>query len=247
MKVKVILSTFNRPDFLSYQIKCIQKYLINDHEIIVFHDSRDYEYVDEFQKICEIHDILFYHHTSDYGKNPSVYHGESIQSAYDTVIKNECIDDLILILDHDMFLLEELDLVEYCEGFDICGTYQRRGSVEYVWPGLVAFKYQSIKDIDFNFLPGRYFGETLDTGGGTCYILRSENIKYKPIDSEYVYTYHDNDLSDEEINLGFEFELHLKGKFLHYRNACGWHNNMKKVFNDDNKKNVLESILKDFI
>lgn len=247
MKVKVILSTFNRPDLLPIQIKSIQKYLKNDHEIIVVHDSRDNQYVDEFVEVCETLGVSFYHHDSVSGKTPSQYHGEAIQWAYDTIIKYEFVDDLILILDHDMFLIENLDLIEFLGVNDIAGTPQNRGKIEYIWPGLIMFKYNSIKHIKFDFYPGNYFGENLDTGGGTCHILKSEGIRYKKTNYEYPDSYDDIDLLDEKVNLGFGFEFHLDRKFLHFRNACGWHNNMTKVSNDDNKKKVLDYILKDFI
>lgn len=247
MKVKVILSTFNRPDLLPIQVKSIQKYLKNEHEIVVIHDSRDNQYVDKFEEVCEELEVPFYHHDSLPGKSPSEYHGGSIQWAYDTYIKYECVDDLTLILDHDMFLIDELDLIEFFGDNDVAGCHQNRGPVEYVWPGLMMFKYQSIKDIEFDFLPGSHGGQVLDTGGGTCYILQTEGIKYKATGCEYPDSYDGIDLLDEEVNLGFGFELHLEGKFLHFRNACAWHNNFTKVANDGNKKKVLESILKDFL
>jgi len=40
-------------------------------------------------------------------------------------------------------------------------------------------------------------------------------------------------------------ELHLDGKFLHFRNACNWHNGLKVV--DNHKTTVLHTILGDFI
>ena len=245
MKVKVILSTSNRPDFLPIQIKLIEKFLRNDYNIIVVHDSRNNEYVNEFENICDSLGVKFYHHESSPGKNPSQYHGEVIQWTYDNIVNKECVDDLTLILDHDMFLIGELDLIDFFGENDIAGRHQNRGNVEYIWPGLVMFKYNSIKDIVFDFYPGSYFGETLDTGGGTCYILKTEGIKYKQTNCEYPDSYNEVNLLDENVNLGFGFELHLDKKFLHFRNACGWHNNMQKDPNDSNKKKVLEYILND--
>lgn len=244
MKVKVILSTFNRPDLLDIQTKSIKKFLKNDHEIIVIHDSRDNEYVEKFEKICESLNLKFYHHTSFPGKNPSQYHGEVIQWAYDNIIAKEFQDDLVLILDHDMFLIGELDILDFFGKNDIAGRHQNRGTVEYVWPGLIMFKYNSIKHIDFNFYPGSYFGEILDTGGGTCYLLKNNKIKYKQTDCEYPDSYDGIDLLDNNINLGYGFELHLNKKFLHFRNACGWHNNMQIDPNDNNKKKVLHHFLR---
>jgi glycosyltransferase involved in cell wall biosynthesis len=245
MKVKIILSTFNRPDLLPIQIKSLQKNLKNDFEILILHDSRDNQYVKEFQEICNEFKLKFYHHVSYPGKDPSRYHGECIQWAYDTIVKQECVNDITLILDHDMFLLEEFDIINFLGDFDISGRHQSRESVEYIWPGLIMFKYNSIKDIKFDFYPGVYFGQMLDTGGGTCAILRTNGIKYRPIECEYPERYCNINLLGEENNLGFAFELHLNKKFLHFRNACGWHNNMQIVDDDHNKKKILQHILKD--
>jgi hypothetical protein len=247
MKLVVILSAFNRPDLLPIQVESIRKNLKNNHEIVVIHDSRNCDYVKEFEDICNNFQIKFYHHDSKPGKDPSRYHGEVIQWAYDNIIKIEYADDLILILDHDMFMIKELDLIEYFGDNDILGRHQNRGTVEYVWPGLVMFKYQSIKNINFNFYPGVYFDQVLDTGGGTSYILNNQNIKYKPTDCEYPSSYKGINLLDEKINLGYGFELHLNGSFLHFRNACGWHNNMTIVPNDHDKKEVLEYILSNVV
>lgn len=242
-KVKIILSTYNRPDLLSIQVYCIQKRFKNDHEIIVLHDSRNQEYVHEFEKICTRLNLPFYHHDSVSGKNPSQYHGEAIQWIYDTVVKEDSDFDLFLILDHDMFLIEDFDLIEYIGDNHICGNYQTRGSIGYIWPGLMMFRSSIIKKYDFNFLPGVYEGELLDTGGGTHSLLKYSDIKFKPTSYCYPDSYDDIDLLDPNINLGYGFELHLNDKFLHFRNACGWHNNMIKDPNDDNKKRVLEYIL----
>jgi glycosyltransferase involved in cell wall biosynthesis len=247
MELIVILSAFNRPDLLPIQVESIQKNLKNNHKIIVSHDSRNYDYVKEFEDICNNLQIKFYHHDSTPGKDASRYHGEAIQWAYDNIIKTEYTDDLILILDHDMFMINELDLIEYFGDNDVLGRPQSRGTVEYVWLGLMMFKYQSVKDINFNFYPGFYFGELLDTGGGTSYILNDKNIKYKPTSVEYPSSYKGINLLDEKINLGYGFEFHLDRSFLHFRNACGWHNNMTVVPNDNDKKEVLEYILSNMV
>jgi glycosyltransferase involved in cell wall biosynthesis len=245
-KVKIVLSTFNRSDLLPIQIECIQKRFKNNYEIIVLHDSRNNEYVSEFETICRDLNISFYHHDSIPGKNPSQYHGEAIQWIYDTVIKNDSECDLFLILDHDMFLIRDFDLIEHMGDYHICGNYQSRGLVSYIWPGLIMFRNSKIKNHNFNFLPGVYHGELLDTGGGTHLLINSLDIKYKQTSYCYPDTYNDIDLLDPNVNLGYGFELHLNDKFLHFRNACGWHNNMQKDPNDDNKKRVLEYILKDY-
>ena len=247
MKIRIILSTFNRPDLLSIQIKLLKKFFIGDYEIIVLHDSRNNDYVEEFEKICSTLKVLFYHHNSTFGKTPSVYHGEVLQWFYDEIIQKKYIDDVILILDHDIFLIETFDLLQYLDNYDIIGLLQKRGDVDYIWPGLISFRNTVIKNIKFDFFPGVYMGQTLDSGGGTFYLLKEPKIKYKSTNCEYPTNYNNINLLDPEVNLGYGFELHLDNKFLHFRNACGWHNGMEKDKNDENKKKVLHTILSDFI
>lgn len=247
MKIRIILSTFNRPDFLLLQIKLLKKFFVNDYEIIVLHDSRNNDYVDEFEEICNTLKVQFYHHNSIHGKQASVYHGEALQWFYDEIILKKYVDDTILILDHDMFLIENIDLYQYLDNYDVIGLLQKRGDVDYIWPGIISFKNNIIKNIRFNFFPGVFMGQTLDTGGGTCYILKEPEIKYKSTNCEYPTNYKDINLLDEKINLGYGFEFHMDNKFLHFRNACGWHNGMKKDVNDENKKKILNIILNDFI
>ena len=50
MKFKIFIFTFNRPDLLTLQIKCLRKFAKNLNEIYVIHDSRNNEFVDEFNK-----------------------------------------------------------------------------------------------------------------------------------------------------------------------------------------------------
>ena len=247
MKIRIILSTFNRPDLLSLQVKLLKKFFMGDYEIIVLHDSRNNDYVEEFKEICSTLEVVFYHHNSIFGKTPSVYHGEVLQWFYDEIIQKKYIDDVILILDHDIFLIETFDLLQYLDNYDIIGLLQKRGDVDYIWPGLISFKNTVIKNIKFDFFPGVYLGQTLDSGGGTFYLLKEPKIKYKSTNCEYPTNYNDINLLDKEINLGYGFELHLDNKFLHFRNACGWHNGMEKDRNDENKKKVLHTILSDFI
>lgn len=245
MTTRILIFTFNRPELLEKQVKCLNNNLKGEYEIVIIHDSRNNEYVNDFTKICSRLKLQFHHHSSSEGNTPSGYHSEAIQWAYDNLVKNEYQNDIVMFLDHDMFLIKELDVVEYLGDYDIAGCEQSRGSVKYIWPGLCLFKTQSIFPIDFNFHPCNFFGQTLDTGGGTFQVLRTEEIKFKDTGVLYPSAYDDIDLTDNDAHLGYPFELHMDRMFLHSRNASFWHNNMK--VNDVSKINVLDAILKDFI
>jgi glycosyltransferase involved in cell wall biosynthesis len=245
MKLRVLIFTFNRPELLERQVKCLKKHLLNDYEIVVIHDSRNDQYIEEFSKICSNLGLQYYYHKSLEGKTPSQYHSESIQWAYDNLIKNEYVEDIVMLLDHDMFLFKELDVMDYLGDYDIAGCEQSRGDIKYIWPGLCIFKTKSILPIDFDFYPCNFFGQELDTGGGTFQIIRTEEIKFKDTGVLYPSAYDDIDLTEDSAHLGYPFELHMDRMFLHSRNASSWHNGMN--VGDESKISVLDSILKDFI
>jgi len=245
MKIKIFLFTFNRPDLLGVQIKLINRFIKNEHQICVIHDSRNDEFVSEFLEICENLGVNFFHKNSLPGRSPSEYHSQAIQWSYENIIMTECGEDIVVLLDHDMFLIDDFDVVKYMENYDAAGCLQKREQVEYFWPGLTILKMKTTKDIQFNFLNGYFNGQLLDTGGGTCELLSSGKIKYKDTGVEYPDEYDNIDLKDPSISGGFNFELHLDGKFLHSRNASSWHNNM--IVSDHQKTQVILQILNDFI
>ena len=245
MKVKVFLFTFNRPDLLSWQIKSIRKYLQNDYEITVAHDSRTDEFVNEFTSICDENKVRYVYHKSEEGNSPSYYHADCVQWVYENIILKEQEDEIVVLLDHDMFLINDLDFISYMNGYDVAGCLQERGDVKYLWPGMTIFKTEKIKHINFNFYPQQVRNQLLDTGGGTYTILEEKNIQYQDTGVEYPEDYKGISLLDSTITNGYNYELHLDNVFLHYRNASNWNTNFQ--IKDQEKTNLLSKILKDIM
>lgn len=242
MKIKIFTFTFNRPDILQYQINSFRKYIEDDFEFHVVYDTRDNEYLEVFQKICEENNIILHHHISEPGNTPSFYNSDVIQWTYNNLIKSDKEDFIAMILDHDIFLIDNLNVSDFMDKYDISGLPQTRGSIEYVWPGLVFFKKSSLENINFNFYPQEIGGQMLDTGGGTHELLRNKNIRFKPTNVEYPDDYNGINLKDSvNSNGGYAMELHANQKFLHFRNACNWYNRLK--VDDANKTDLLLEIL----
>ena len=229
--IKIFLFVFNRPDILELQVNTLRKFIKNNVEIIAIQDKHCDTYDEEFSNICSRLNITLHQHQANITNSPSQYHADSVQFVYDNLIGD---NDLVLFLDHDMFAIDDIDLLEYIKGFDVAGLYQHRGNITYLWPGITLFKYNSIKDVDFNFSPTH----NLDTGGGT-YKLFESNLKIKDTGVEYPEYY--NNLSLDKFN--YPFELHMDKKFLHMRNACQWNNNFQVT--DLDKTEVLKQILND--
>lgn len=221
MSVKIFTFAFNRPDILKLQIDSIRKNLKNDHEIIVIHDSRNDQYVSEFSTISDTIGVKYYHLNSEHGKNPSVYHAESLGWAYNSLVKNKFTDDIIMFLDHDMFLVEELDIENEMKNCDVMGVLQFREDVKYLWPGLFIFKQKSISEIDFDFNPQVVRGNRVDTGGGTYKLLENSNLKFKEIDKINA-TVNKNNPKNNDF---YYYELFFDKKFFHFGNGSNWKNN----------------------
>jgi hypothetical protein len=243
--IDIFIFAFNRPDLLEIQSKCLKKFLENDFRLNVIHDALTDQYDAEFIRTCDIIkenldiNVRYYKHTNRESLSSSERHSKVLQWAYDTVTGSE----VCLFLDHDIFLIEPLNIQKEIENFDIIGLEQTRGSIKYIWPGLVAFKKASFDSIDWSCL--NVDGEYLDTGGGTFKILNDSKIRFKNTGVEYPDSYKEIDLKDSSITLGYNFELHYDGKFLHSRNACNW--DTQYNLRDQEKTSLLLDILNDVL
>ena len=245
MLVKIYAMVFNRPDLLQQQIDCFNKYLQDDFEFNVVYDTRDDEYLDQFQEICEKNSVNFYRHQSQPGGTPSFYNSDAIQWTYNNLACKDDEDCFILFLDHDAFPIEEFNVNEFMEGYDIAGCAQERAHITYVWQGLLFLRKSTVSKEEFDFYPKTVDGQMLDSCGGTYALVHNPNIRYRATSVEYPDDYNGINLLDEKNSNGFGFELHIDGKFLHSRNASNWHNGLRVT--DTNMTSVLNTILSDFI
>lgn len=245
LKTHIFTFVFNRPDLLQYQIDSLKKFIQSDYDINVVYDTRDNEYYDEFKKISEDNLVNFYSYKSEPGQTPSFYHSNVIKYVYDDIVVKYDHDCNVMFLDHDMFLIDDLDISGEMSIYDILGCLQTREHIKYIWPGMMMFKKSSLVNKQFDFYPQTVDGQPLDTGGGTYKLLLDKSIKYLDTGVEYPDDYKGINLKDENVTNGFNYELHFNNKFLHYRNACSWHNSYN--VSDEEKKNLLKKILSDIL
>jgi len=244
MKTKAICCVFNRPDLLDYQIRSLKKFIAGELVISVAYDTRDEQYYEDFKKVCDEHGASLHLHVSKPGGSPSFYHAQAAKWAYENLILTEEDDCIGLFLDHDMFLIDDFNPTEEMSTNDVMGCLQSREDINYIWPGLFFCKKSSVEDIEFDFFPQTVDGQMLDTGGGTYKLLRA-GLKYEDTGVEYPEEYKGIDLQDPELTGGYGFELHCGGKFLHFRNACSWHNGYE--VDSQKKTEILFQMLSDLI
>ena len=88
------------------------------------------------------------------------------------------------------------------------------------------FNMPKIEDKDIDFSDGMVDGEMTDVGGHTYWYFKNTGVEMKKPDEEFpTYPTHFNDLElqNEEVTKGYNIELHLDDKFLHYRAGTNWH------------------------
>ena len=126
------------------------------------------------------------------------------------------------------------------------GLPQVRGRVTYMWNGIMFFNMPKIEDKNINFSDGNVEGEMTDVGGATYWYFLRTGIQMKESDVDYPTHYNEIDLQKDAG--GYNMELHLDGKFLHYRAATNWHSNWKG--SDDplsGKTEVFNQIVKSIL
>lgn len=252
--IHIFTSVVNRPDFVVLQDQLFKKFLKDDYQFHVVDDSIDENISSQFREICELRNIEYYKKPERTAKlNPAQACADTVQWTYDTFIKQNHKNDIVFFCDSDMFLLDEFNISEYMKDAIIAGLPQKRGNVNYMWNGIMFFNMPQMKDLDVDFSDGVVEGEMTDVGGHTYYYFLKNNIEMKKTDEECpIYPTHFNDieLQNEEVTRGYNFELHLDGKFLHYRAATNWHTNWRGSQDPLQKKTeifnqIIESLLED--
>jgi hypothetical protein len=230
MRTQIFTSVVNRPEFLALQKKLFDLFLEHDYQFNVVDDSIDDLISNQFEKIAQDNNICYYKKPKiGLNLNPAEACAEAIQWTYDNIILKEHGQDLVLFLDSDMFLVDDFNIIEYLEDKIICGCPQIRGHVKYIWNGLMFFNMPKIMSIDanINFNWGYVDGHLTDVGGNTWHYFVKNKIEFTETDVQYPIHFNDIELQNKEVTKGYNFELHLDGKFLHYRAATNWHSNWR--------------------
>lgn len=250
--IHIFTSVVNRPDFVSLQNKLFEKFLKDEYKFHIVDDSIDDAISEQFKSICSENGFFYYKKPSrTVQMNPAQACADTVQWTYDNIIRKECKDNIVFFCDSDMFLIDEFNITEYMNDTIIAGLPQKRGLVTYMWNGIMFFNMPRIKDLDINFSDGIVEGEMTDVGGHTYYYFKKNNIEMKKTDEEFpLYPTHFNDIEiqNDQVTSGYNFELHLEGKFLHYRAATNWHSNWRG--SDDplvNKTKIFNQIMENIL
>lgn len=198
-KILIITHSYNRPDFIETQDATFKKFLKEPYRYVVFNDSRDEKICKEIERICkkleleciripqDIHDKPYLARNGEPHQTPSVRTAEAIQYSLDTLGFDH--DDIVMIIDSDMFLVRDFVISDYMDGIDLAAVPQRRSHVQYIWNGIVFLNMKTMPNKrSFNFNCGWVDGVVTDTGGHTYYYLRAQpTLRFKPVKQYCIY------------------------------------------------------------
>jgi len=251
--IHIFTSVVNRVDFVILQNKLFHKFLKDRYQFHIVDDSVDINISNTFKSICLENNFLYYKKPERASiLNPAQACADTVQWTYDNIIRKNHLNDIVFFCDSDMFLIDEFNIEEYMSDAIIAGLPQKRGEVTYMWNGIMFFNMPKITDLDIDFSDGDVDGEMTDVGGYTYYYFKKNNIEMKKTDKEFpIYPTHfgDIEIQNNQVTKGYNFELHLDSKFLHYRAATNWHSNWKGSEDPLKKKTeifnqIIEQILK---
>lgn len=231
--MKIFSVHSNRTDFLSLQYESLKRFCKDSFEyycIDNFVRSEDQELIKKQCKDFDIHYVKF----DTYSLTGSAWdHAPALNS-----IKNITNDSEInVILDFDIFLINEFSFVNYIQEYNIAGMYQQRNNfdIEYLSPFVVIVnKNSDFSQLTFDGVNG------CDVGGNTRNYLKSHIVKLI-LHTSALHKKRDEKCFTIPYDSSYGCQI-LEGSFLHYYRGTNWDQKSEdfKIKKTSWLKNALE-------
>ena len=183
--MKVVTAVVNNPIFIEIQYYTLQKYMKCKYEFIVFNDAKDFcDFTNggditikaTIENICkqlniQCININNQHHATINNREPSHRTADSMNVILEYQKQHP---DLYLLLDSDMFLIDDYNIDDYAK-YDCSIVLQHRKDIDhitdiyYIWNGLYYFNIPKLDTSLMNW--GLTY--TTDTGGRMSAWLKS--------------------------------------------------------------------------
>lgn len=239
--VLIFTTAYNRPDFIALQHKSLVKYLKDDFEYVVFNDAAQIAdhtaIVEECEKLnIKCIDFPQYLHVQPQDPYLEIHvapcrHAQVIQYAFDTLGFKH--NDIVAILDADLFLVEDFSIRNYMQGYDIAGsekngiiwsTFSPTNKYTFLWPILLFLDMSKLPDkhtMKFEIM--NYDNHYFDSCGSLYFYLRDHpSIKIKKFDV---------------VNLNAITHALAPAMFTHYH-----HNKTYYTLDDTQNRALLEQL-----
>jgi hypothetical protein len=257
-EVLIFTYAYNRTDFIKIQHDTLKKFLLDDYKFIVFNDAPGQESAQQIFDTCAQLNIQSIRipqeiHAQPYlprlprenWQHPTCRNCNVVQYSLNTLGFEH--DDIIILLDSDMFLVKPFSVREFMRGHSLSGFKPFWTDIEYLWIGLVFLDMKTLpnkRTLTFNC--GEINNIPVDAGGHSHFYLQN-NPKANPFFINHYYSedWHcdsckrtDQPLclhnTEALIAAGFEnnhiqflqtanrVEFYHNSTFLHYRSGSNW-------------------------
>jgi hypothetical protein len=235
--MKIFIYSFNRPDYLQYQNRCLKKFIKEPFELYCIDNSSELKYTNQFKEICEKNNIQYRKNLEPNHSLAGESHYSALQWSYKTIISQT--EEIIVMLDHDTFPIDYVSIIELLGTACLAGAPQSRGKdIEYFHPSLMIFDTKNLPNKHSVSFKGSIInGEPTDIGGNLYYYFKDNpNVNKKYLKCGHIGK--DNSFLPKELidKYGYDhvFEM-IENKFLHTRNGSNWAWFEKTLFENRDK------------
>lgn len=207
-KTLIITFSYSNPEFIPIQQKTFKHFMKDDYDFVVFSDApteSGHKEIYDMCVQCDVACIRIPQHIHEYPyylplNMPQIYSNHTVPS---NVRHVHCVqyslnalgfdrDDVVMLIDSDMFLIRPLSVTDYMKDCDIAsffkGSSNEQGqSIMYCCPALTLLNMKTLPDKrSLNFNCGWVNGCSGDSGGFTHYYLKDHpELRIKNITTLY--------------------------------------------------------------
>ena len=156
-----IIIAYESPHTISLLLKSAKLNLLKGN-LIVVDNSRNKNSRLEIENICHKYDIPYFPLPPNPTKHSNRSHGMAMTWAYYNIVK-ELAPQSFTYLDHDLILMEKLELGRNLDDQPFFGAPKDGRWAWSLWAGYCSFLFSAVRELPLNFLND--FSKGLDTGG----------------------------------------------------------------------------------
>lgn len=235
----MITVAFNSAETISYQIRTIRRFMKGSYNYFVFDNSTDEKEAEQISILCRqdgVNYIRLPHNPYRGHGHGSVSHGVALNYAWKHYLSKRDGRNWIGIIDHDIFLVNPIDMDSVLENHKLYGRMMTYGKHDYMWPGLFFCKENYLMKKGYiDFKPGR----GVDTGGNVLTIDDIEKCKVAVPKLIPVNTGCQDQMGRSNYELYDETWLHF-GDLSNFANFDGLSNKKKEIWKLLEEKAALE-------
>lgn len=131
-KIHILTIAYNRPEFISLQHRCLQKFLQGNWEHTIFINADTIEHTEQLMLACK--EIGVRYHVLPALHDPQYsQHDAALNAVFSGVLRHSK-KGPVLLLENDCFLLRPLDIEKEWERFDLVCNIRRYHIIQYSIP-----------------------------------------------------------------------------------------------------------------